>query len=119
MREDDTTQGVIPVLDTGISQGQSSGKSPEDDRTQSAVVESLETTTVTSNDIPVPEVVPQPEIATTEETAVAVPHVEKGDVSTSADTASKKSKGILFAAIAGAIGAAVAGVFINKKRKGK
>ena len=119
LREDDTTQGVIPVLDTGISQGQSSGKSPEDDKTQSAVVEALETTTVTSNDIPVPEVVPQPEIATTEETAVAVPHVEKGDVSTSADTASKKSNGILLAAIAGGLAAAISGVYLSKKRKGK
>ena len=32
---------------------------------------------------------------------------------------SKKSNGIIFAAIAGAIGAAAAALFINKKRKGK
>ncbi len=146
--EDDTTQGVIPVLDTGISDGKTIAdlrvkpeddiKSPEDDnklREDDTKVKAVEDNVVRTEadtkvqavavaeksigDIPVPEVVPQPEIATTEETAVAVPHVEKEDVSTSADTASKKSKGILFAAIAGAIGAAAAGVFINKKRKGK
>ena len=85
-----------------------------------SVIESFKTTestsstaevakSTTSDNIPVPEVIPQPSIAVSEETAVAVPVVE--------ETTSKKSNGILLAAIAGGIAAAIAGVFIAKKGK--
>ncbi len=101
-----------------------------------------------ASDIPVPEVIPQPSIAVSEETAVAEPVVENTtqvvehtenkvveSVETTAETSSvtasaelttttavsstsKKSHGILIGVIAG-IAAAISAVFIANKRKEK
>ena len=90
---------------------------------------------VSSDDIPQPEVIPQPSIAGKEETAVAVPQIEKSEPTTSlvesessvvgTETSvvepvetTKKSHGKLIAAMAG-IAAAISAVFIAKQRKEK
>ena len=72
---------------------------------------SVASTVSTSETIPVPEIIPQPEIASAEETAVAVPVVEE-------NKETKKSHGKLIGSMAG-IAAAIAAVFIAKRRKEK
>ncbi len=87
-----------------------------------------------SEDIPLPEVIPQPKLAGSEETAVAVPVVEADTKSAEVDSSgavvepvettnvspatSKKSHGKLIGVIAG-IAAAISAVFIAKQRKEK
>ncbi|SEQ36801.1 Protein of unknown function, DUF481 [Treponema bryantii] len=77
--------------------------------------ETVTNTTITSvEQIPVPEVIPEAEIATSEETAVAVPVVTE----TTVNEPNNKSKIPVIAATAG-IAAAIAALFIAKKRKEK
>ncbi len=79
------------------------------------ITETVTNTAITSvEQIPVPEVIPEAEIATSEETAVAVPVVTE----TTVDEPNNKSKIPVIAATAG-IAAAIAALFIAKKRKEK
>ena len=79
------------------------------------ITETVTNTAITSvEQIPVPEVIPEAEIATSEETAVAVPVVTE----TTVNEPNNKSKIPVIAATAG-IAAAIAALFIAKKRKEK
>ena len=78
------------------------------------VTDTVEKVNEAVESIPLPEVIPQPSIAGSEETAVAVPVVSAE--TTPASTESKKSNGKLIAVVA-VLTAAIAGVFIAKKGK--
>lgn len=83
------------------------------------VSESLEKVSDVVESIPLPEVIPQPSIAGSEETAVAVPVVSaetNAEPSATVTTSKEKSNGKLIAVVA-VLTAAIAGVFIAKKGK--